>query len=122
MGYKKGLKHWSQTLKHWTQTYHFIINPFFYVILSTSSDFPQINWINKFYQYYGIFFFLVTKISIKACVFSYFCKIIGYLKSQICNSLETNLGYIFAHQGGGVKYSIYYICILAIAVFDIGNL
>ena len=22
---------------------------------------------------------------------------------QICNSLETNLGYIFAHQGGGGK-------------------
>jgi len=35
MGYRKGLKHWSQTLKHWTQTlkhwtqtYHFIINPY----------------------------------------------------------------------------------------------
>ena len=32
MGYKKGLKHWSQTLKHWTQTYRFIINPFFLML------------------------------------------------------------------------------------------
>ena len=33
----------------------------------------------------------------------FFYKIIGYYETQICNSLETNLGYIFAHQGGGGK-------------------
>ena len=48
-------------------------------------------------------FSLSSKFQLKHAFLVVFYKIIGYLKSQLCNSLGTNLGYIFAHQGGGGK-------------------
>ena len=46
---------------------------------------------------------LLGKFQLKHAFLVIVYKIIRYLKSQICNSLETNLGYVFAHQGGGDK-------------------
>ena len=46
---------------------------------------------------------LLPEFQLKHVFLVLFNKTLGYLKLQICNCLETNLGYIFAHQGGGGK-------------------
>ena len=37
-----------------------------------STDFPQLSWINKFYNIMLFFFFFDAKFSIKVCVFGHF--------------------------------------------------
>ena len=46
-----------------------------------STDFPQLSWINKFYNIMLYFFFFDAKFSIKVCVFGHFWQ------NNVCFSL-----------------------------------
>ena len=67
----------------------------FWNIFSLLQNYNKLNIMDLFQPQYPVF----THIELQSFPF----LLIGYLKSQICNSLETNLGYTFAHQGDGGK-------------------